>query len=133
MMIMSVPPALWFLWFLCWLVIGFAVYAAMLDSLNIKNVPQWFTASPLRYLWLVPLTMLPQTFMGLESPSFGPDTSVGLLPLPQVFFYYAIFGLKGGFQLMQILSLFDPAVVFATNFSISFRLAVAILQGLLEF
>ena len=82
---------LWFLWFLCWLVIGFAVYAAMLDSLNIKNVPQWFTASPLRYLWLVPLTMLPQAFMGIENPSFGPDTSVGLLPLPQVLFYYAIF------------------------------------------
>ena len=82
---------LWFLWFLCWLVVGFAVYAAMLDSLNIKNVPQWFTASPLRYLWLVPLTMLPQAFMGIENPSFGPDTSVGLLPLPQVLFYYAIF------------------------------------------
>lgn len=40
---------------------------------------------------MVPLTMLPQAFMGLESPSFGPDTSVGLLPLPQVIFYYAIF------------------------------------------
>ncbi|MGI9441528.1 MAG: acyltransferase family protein [Rubripirellula sp.] len=82
---------LWFLWFLCWLVLGFAIYAAVLDTLNIKNVPQWFTASPLRYLWLVPLTMLPQAFMGLESPSFGPDTSVGLLPLPQVLFYYTIF------------------------------------------
>lgn len=82
---------LWFLWFLCWLVIGFAVYASVLDSLKIKNVPQWFTASPLRYLWLVPLTMLPQAFMGIENPSFGPDTSVGLLPLPQVLFYYTIF------------------------------------------
>ena len=78
---------LWFLWFLCWLVIGFAVYASVLDSLNIKNVPQWFTASPLRYLWLVPLTMLPQAFMGIENPR----TSVGLLPLPQVLFYYTIF------------------------------------------
>ncbi|MAI69542.1 MAG: glucan biosynthesis protein [Rhodopirellula sp.] len=82
---------LWFLWFLCWLVLGFSIYAVALDTLKIHNIPQWFTASPLRYLWLVPLTMLPQTFMGLESPSFGPDTSVGLLPLPQVFFYYAIF------------------------------------------
>ena len=82
---------LWFLWFLCWLVIGFAVYASVLDSLKIKNVPQWFTASPLRYLWLVPLTMLPQALMGIENPSFGPDTSVGLLPLPQVLFYYTIF------------------------------------------
>ena len=82
---------LWFLWFLCWLVIGFAVYTSVLDSLKIKNVPQWFTASPLRYLWLVPLTMLPQAFMGIENPSFGPDTSVGLLPLPQVLFYYTIF------------------------------------------
>ena len=82
---------LWFLWFLCWRVLGFAIYAAVLNTLKIKNVPQWFTASPLRYLWLVPLTMLPQAFMGLKSPSFGPDTSVGLLPLPQVLFYYTIF------------------------------------------
>ena len=82
---------LWFLWFLCWLVAGFAIYATMLDKLNIKRIPQWFTASPLRYLWLIPLTMLPQSVMGLQFPTFGPDTSSGLLPVPQVLFYYAIF------------------------------------------
>jgi len=82
---------LWFLWFLCWLVAGFAIYATLLDRLNIKRIPQWFTASPWRYLWLIPLTVLPQSVMGLHAPSFGPDTSSGLLPVPQVLFYYAVF------------------------------------------
>ncbi|MDB4749991.1 acyltransferase family protein [Rubripirellula sp.] len=82
---------LWFLWFLCWLILGFSIYAVLADRFKIINMPQWFTASPLRYLWLIPLTMLPQAFMGLQTPTFGPDTSVGLLPLPQVLFYYAIF------------------------------------------
>jgi len=82
---------LWFLWFLCWLIAGFAMYATLLDKLNIKRIPQRFTASPWRYLWLIPLTMLPQSVMGLQFPTFGPDTSSGLLPVPQVLFYYAIF------------------------------------------
>ena len=55
--------------------------------------PTWLVLSPARYLWLVPLTMIPQSFMGDggDSPIFGPDTSTGLLPIPHVLAYYAIF------------------------------------------
>jgi hypothetical protein len=103
---------LWFLWFLCWLVGFFAVIVqagsvftrritaasetnAFPDAAT-KNPTTLFVLrrlviSPLRFLWLIPVTLLPQLLMGLFSPSFGPDTSVGLIPQPHVLFYYSIF------------------------------------------
>jgi len=82
---------LWFLWFLCWLVAGFGVYAALADRLGWTGLPDWLILSPARLLWLIPLTMIPQWFMGLLVPTFGPDTSAGILPMPHVLVYYAIF------------------------------------------
>ena len=82
---------LWFLWFLCWLVAGFAAYAFICDKLKWRRTPRRLVASSWRYLWLIPLTMVPQSMMGQIMPVFGPDTSLGLLPIPQVLFYYAIF------------------------------------------
>lgn len=87
----SVFHHLWFLWFLCWLVAGFAVYAAVMTKFGWRAAPDWLILSPVRYAWLVPLTLIPQWYMGLESPSFGPDTSPGILPMPHVLAYYAIF------------------------------------------
>jgi peptidoglycan/LPS O-acetylase OafA/YrhL len=37
------------------------------------------------------LTLLPQAFMGLFTPGYGPDTAAGLLPQPHVLAYYAVF------------------------------------------
>jgi peptidoglycan/LPS O-acetylase OafA/YrhL len=84
---------LWFLWFLCWLIAGFAVYALFADLVGFRGLPDLLVVSPLRYLWLVPVTWLPQLVMHSvgESPGFGPDTSVGWLPFPHLLFYYAIF------------------------------------------
>jgi len=84
---------LWFLWFLCWLVAGFALYATLAKWVGFRGLPDLLVTSPLRYAWLLPLTWLPQLIMrsGGESPGFGPDTSVGLLPFPHLLFYYAIF------------------------------------------
>lgn len=82
---------LWFLWFLCWLVPIFAVYAIVADMLNFKGAPSWPILSPSRILWLLPLTMIPQWFMGSVMPSFGPDTSIGLIPQPHLLVYYGIF------------------------------------------
>ncbi|MDG2224474.1 MAG: acyltransferase family protein [Rubripirellula sp.] len=82
---------LWFLWFLCWLLAGFVIYAAVMDQLGWKGPPAWLTVSPFRYGWIILLTLLPQSVMGLLYPVFGPDTSTGLIPLPPVLFYYAIF------------------------------------------
>ncbi|QEG21618.1 acyltransferase family protein [Mariniblastus fucicola] len=80
---------LWFLAFLCWLVIAFVAYASIANFVNFKRIPKWIFCSPLSLLWLVPLTMLPQYFM--QPGTFGPDGSIGLLPIPSVLAYYAIF------------------------------------------
>ncbi|MEM1067347.1 MAG: acyltransferase family protein [Planctomycetota bacterium] len=81
---------LWFLVFLCWLVIAFPVYALFAKVSPVK-APKWLFNSWFCYLWLIPLTMVPQSSMGLLYPNYGPDTSAGLLPIPAVLFYYAIF------------------------------------------
>jgi peptidoglycan/LPS O-acetylase OafA/YrhL len=82
---------LWFLWFLCWLVPIFAVYACVAHALKFKGLPGWLVVSPARLFWLLPLTMVPQLFMGAIIPSFGPDTSVGLIPQPHILLYYGVF------------------------------------------
>ncbi len=79
---------LWFLWFLCLLVAPFSFYALLAKN---RKAPSWLVVSPLRYAWLIPLTMIPQAMMGIYFPTFGPDTSAGLVPIPQVLFYYVIF------------------------------------------
>ena len=82
---------LWFLWTLCWLVVIFAFLAILAEKLSLPRVPRWLALSPFRLLWLVPLTMIPQLFMGVFAPGFGPDTSVGVLPQPHILLYYFIF------------------------------------------
>jgi peptidoglycan/LPS O-acetylase OafA/YrhL len=72
---------LWFLWFLCWLVAAFAALAAM--NLLPTGRHRW---------WLVPLSLVPQLFMGQSmSGFFGPDTSFGILPLPHLLIFYGCF------------------------------------------
>ena len=80
---------LWFLAFLCWMVIAFVIYAPIAKRIRFERIPKWLLCSPIALLWLVPMTMLPQWFM--MPGVFGPDTSVGLLPIPSVLGYYAIF------------------------------------------
>ncbi|MFN0051089.1 MAG: acyltransferase family protein [Planctomycetales bacterium] len=82
---------LWFLWFLCWLVGGFALFALLAERLPMPGLPRWLVVSPLRLLWLLPLTMVPQLLMGIFAPAFGPDTSVGILPQPHLLIYYGIY------------------------------------------
>lgn len=82
---------LWFLWFLCWLVPAFALIAWIAERLHLPRVPRGLLHAPVCYLWLLPLTMVPQWFMGMDGPMFGPDTSIGLLPMPHLLLYYGIF------------------------------------------
>ena len=84
---------LWFLWFLWWLVLGLAAVSALGARLPSIRLTGWLVLSPTRYLWLVPLTMIPQWFMGAGGAClpFGPDGSSGPLPIPHVLAYYAIF------------------------------------------
>jgi len=91
---------LWFLWHLCWLVVAFAIVAFIADRVGFKlneegRLTRLFVGSPLCLLWLIPLTMVPQSFMGREAPSFGPDTSAGVIPMPHVLAYYAVFFFVG--------------------------------------
>lgn len=80
---------LWFLAFLCWLVVAFMLYVPIANLLSFGKWPKWLVASQASLLWLVPLTAFAQSTMSLGS--VGPDTSDGLLPLPHVLAYYAIF------------------------------------------
>lgn len=86
---MPVFMHLWFLWFLCWLIAAFLICAPLADVLRIRSLPKWLVCSPVSLLWLIPLTMFSQSFM--SSGSFGPDSSIGLLPIPSVLAYYAVF------------------------------------------
>lgn len=112
---------LWFLWFLCWYVCGFALIVKIASELQTPAVPgQWLT-SGLRYLWLIPIASVAQYFMASAQYAFGPDTSVGLLPLPAVFAYYAIFFGYGALYF----GAGDEEVVVGRGFS--WKLAFAIL------
>jgi hypothetical protein len=81
---------LWFLWMLLWLVGLFAVYAVVMDRLGWKGRPLGFVLSRARLLWLVPLTMVPTALMEYTH-GIGPDTAMGVLPMPHMLLYYAIF------------------------------------------
>ncbi|MBM3954763.1 MAG: hypothetical protein FJ309_09135 [Planctomycetes bacterium] len=70
---------LWFLWYLCWLVGAFAIWARVVDK---------GPGSGRAGVWWIPLTLVPQAFMG---ELFGPDTATGLLPAPHLLLYYGLF------------------------------------------
>lgn len=90
---------LWLFWFLCWLILAFALYAAIADRFEWAGPPRTLILSPLRYLWLIPLTMVPQWFMSGRGaiPNFGPDNSLAILPMPYLLIYYGIFFFWGAF------------------------------------
>jgi hypothetical protein len=81
---------IWFLWILWWLVVAFAAAAAVAQRIGWKPRSR-FIPSSVHLAWLVPLTMIPIWFMDSALGSFGPDISMGILPIPRVFGYYAIF------------------------------------------
>lgn len=88
---MPIFSHLWFLWFLCWMVAGFAVCAWIANRIGWKPAPRRWVTSSLSYLWLVPFTLIPAWFMGRAMPNFGPDTSSSILPPLHLLAYYAVF------------------------------------------
>ena len=74
---------LWFLWMLLLLVAAFVGAAKV--GLTFTHPIAWWLA--------VPLSLLPQLLM--TEPTFGPDTSAGLIPHPVVLGYYALFFVTG--------------------------------------
>jgi len=79
---------LWFLYDLVYLVIAFVLVASALKFVPMPKLAKWLAESPLRLLWLVPLTCCAQYFMKEE---FGPATSVLLEPDWIKLGYYGIF------------------------------------------
>ncbi|MBL9132369.1 MAG: acyltransferase family protein [Verrucomicrobiaceae bacterium] len=82
---------LWFLWFLCWMVAGFAIFAWIADRVGWRSVPRPWAHAWWRHLWLVPVTLVPAWLMGHTMPVFGPDTSPSILPPLHLPAYYAVF------------------------------------------
>ena len=89
----------WLFYLLCWLVLAFALFATIAERRLWRSLPEKMILSPLRYLWLVPLTMIPQWFMAARGaiPNFGPDTFISILPMPYIPIYYGIFFFVGAF------------------------------------
>lgn len=76
---------LWFLWYLCWMVLLFAALERFSLLPSTRSRPRLVVAS-----------LFPQLVMGtFLTPGFGPDTSVGLLPKLHVICYYACFFFYG--------------------------------------
>jgi Acyltransferase family/Ankyrin repeats (3 copies) len=80
---------LWFLWFLCWMTPGFIVIAWLAKICRVPRPPRWLILTPICLLWLVPLTLVPQWFF--PNGNFGPDTCMGILPMPHLLAYYSVF------------------------------------------
>ncbi len=68
---------LWFLWYLCWLVAALALAAVMHVA----------PTGRLRW-WLVPASCVPYALMSFP---YGPDTAIGLLPMPHLLLFYGCF------------------------------------------
>ena len=80
----------WFLWFLVWLVALFVPYALVAERLGWRVRSGGWILSPVNLLWLTPLTMIPTAMMQFDL-GIGADTSMGIVPMPHVLLYYALF------------------------------------------
>ena len=94
LMYMPIFHHLWFLWYLCCLVAAFSLWALAADKLKL-TFPRWLIMPPVCFFWLLPLTYFFQNQMGYEPGSFGPDTATGLIPVPAIIGFYAIFFFYG--------------------------------------
>lgn len=82
---------LWFLWFLCWMTGIFAAVAGATKLLAPRFGFARIMAQPWLLYGLMPLTIIPQLLMGIPFPTFGPDTSAGVIPQPHLLVYYGLF------------------------------------------
>ena len=87
----SIFDHLWFLWDLCWLVGFYALFLWIAGVYHLPAIPSRWLLSPYWGFLLIPITMVPQLWMGIFGSGFGPDTSVGILPQPHILIYYGIF------------------------------------------
>ena len=89
LMVTPVFHHLWFLWFLCLLVAAFSLAVWMGTFITVPVLTPLWINSPLRYLWMVPLTAVFQFQM--DPGVIGPDTSTAIIPPLHILCYYAVF------------------------------------------
>ena len=99
---------LWFLNFLCWFVLGFAIVVSIIHRSPVSAPPSWAITSGLCYAWLIPVTMFAQRPMNNYPAAFGPDTSIGWIPKPEIMIYYAIFFAYGCLYYDQVTKVSKP-------------------------
>jgi glucan biosynthesis protein C len=92
-MVFPLLSHLWFLWFLCWMAPALVAAVAVARRMPRLRPPHALVRTPLCLLWLVPLTAALSAPMGMwgSMPSFGADTSAGIVPMPHVLLYYGLF------------------------------------------
>ncbi len=78
---------LWFLWYLWWFTIAFGIIALIAARCNWRLSHPRLVLSPVRFVWLIPLILVPSWF----AHEYGGDTSVGLIPRLHVLLYYFVF------------------------------------------
>jgi hypothetical protein len=86
---------LWFLWFLWWYVVILALFAWIIGFVPWRPQSWSWAIAPWVVAGCILLTTLPISRFDDSGWLFGPDTSVGLLPLGHVFGFYAIFFVFG--------------------------------------
>ena len=131
---------LWFLWMLLWQVAGFAAVVSWVRRrARRRGVERRLSErAASRILWSLPvLSVLPQ--LAMVEGGFGPDTSEGLIPAPQVLVYYAcFFGFgalaydqrgRGGEPLMDVVGR-RWAIQLAVGTVVLFPAGLALLEGL---
>ncbi len=82
---------LWFLWFLCWLVPLSVILKMIASAAGLSCISRSAADSSSYLLWLLAVTGFSLLLMGRGPESFGPATSLGLLPLPAVLLFYGVF------------------------------------------
>ena len=131
---------LWFLWMLLWQVAGFAAVVSWVRRrARRRSVERRLSErAASRILWSLPvLSVLPQ--LAMVEGGFGPDTSEGLIPAPQVLVYYAcFFGFgalaydhrgRGGEPLMDVVGR-RWVIQLAVGTVVLFPAGLALLEGL---
>ncbi|QEH32873.1 Glucans biosynthesis protein C [Aquisphaera giovannonii] len=119
----SVFAHLWFLWFLCWLAPLFVLFMAVATTIGLPRPSRRLVVSPANLLWLIPLTFVPQYFMGIKYPLLGPDTAEGLVLPPHLLLYYGIFF---GFGALYYFT-GDPEDRLGRNWRVSLPVALLVL------
>jgi hypothetical protein len=82
---------LWFLWMLWWLVLLFVLAQGLLRWLPWPDIDWQWMLSPSAMACMIVLTLIPISNMDALGTMLGPDTAMGIVPMPHVLLYYGLF------------------------------------------